>query len=137
MMDKITKSVAINYAKSILKDLEEDKVLSANAALNELTRIVNDEFKKQYWTHIETVHFEEKEYIKPFITTLIKKGALEVKPVGEIEDDMTDTFQIKMYDTNNSDLKDFIYKDLQGKTKQDIFPHLLPRHRECCKHRQK
>ena len=115
MMDKITKSVAVNYAKSLLKDLEEDKVLSANSTLNELTRIVNDEFKKQYWTHIETVHFEEKEYIKPFIKTLLNKGAVEVKPVGKIEDEMTDCFQIKMYDINNSDLKDFIYKDLQGK----------------------
>ena len=114
-MDKLTKSVALNYAKSLLKDLEEDKVLNANAILNQLTRIVNDEFKKQYWTHIETVHFEEKEYIKPFIKTLLNKGALEVKPVGKIEDEMTDTFQIKMYDTNSSDLKDFIYKDLQGR----------------------
>lgn len=114
-MDKLTKSVAVNYAKSLLKDLEEDNLLSANSTLNELTRIVNDEFKKQYWTHIETVHFEEKEYIKPFIKTLLNKGAVEVKPVGEIEDGMTDCFQIKMYDTNNSDLKDFIYKDLQGK----------------------
>ena len=115
MMDKITKSVAVSYAKSILKNLEEDKVLNANAALNELTRIVNDEFRKQYWTHIETVQFEEKEYIKPFIATLKDKGAIEVKPVGKIEDEMTDIFQIKLYDTNNSDLKDFIYKDLQGK----------------------
>ena len=115
MMDKITKSVVVSYAKSILKDLEEDKVLEANAALNELTRIVNDEFKKQYWSHIETVQFEEKEYIKPFIKTLLNKGAVEVKPVGEIKDEMADCFQIKIYDTNNSDLKDFIYKDLQGK----------------------
>lgn len=115
MMDKITKSVAVSYAKSILKNLEEDKVLNANAVLNELTRIVGEEFKKQYCTHIETVHFEEKEYIKPFIKTLLNKGAVEVKPVGKIEDEMTDCFQIKIYDTNNSDLKDFIYKDLQGK----------------------
>ena len=115
MMDKITKSVAVDYAKVLLEDLEEDNVLSANSILNELTRIVNNEFKKQYWTHIETVHFEEKEYIKPFIKTLLNKGAIEVKPVGIIEDEMTDCFQIKMYDTNNSDLKDFIYKDLQGK----------------------
>ena len=115
MMNKITKSVAVNYAKSILKDLEEDNVLSANAVLNELTRIVNDEFKKQYWTHIETVRFEEKEYIKPFIKTLLSKGAVEVKPVGEIKNEMADCFQIKLYDINNSELKDFIYKDLQGK----------------------
>ena len=115
MMNKITKSVAVSYAKSLLKDLEEDNVLSANAILNELTRIVNDEFKKQYWTHTETVQFEEKEYIKPFIKTLINKGAVEVKPVGEIKDEMTDCFSIKMYDTNNSALKDFIYEDLQGK----------------------
>ena len=115
MMDKITKSVAVSYAKSILENIEEDKILNANAALNELTRIVNDEFKKQYWTHIETVRFEEKEYIKPFVDTLLNKGAVEVKPVGEIEDEMANCFQIKMYDTNNSALKDFIYKELQGK----------------------
>ena len=115
MMDKITKSVAVSYAKSILEDLQDDRILSVNSMLNELTKIIKDEVSKEYWTHIETVHFEEKEYIKPFIKTLLSKGAVEVKPVGEIEDEMTDCFQIKMYDINNSVLKDFIYKDLQGK----------------------
>ncbi|MBR6517699.1 MAG: hypothetical protein IKT40_12785 [Bacilli bacterium] len=115
MIDKITKSVVVNYAKSVLENLENDNLLSANAVLNELTRIVNYEFKKQYCSHIETIQFEEKEYIKPFIATLKNKGAIEVKPVGEIVNDMADTFQIKMYDVHNSDLKDFIYKDLQGK----------------------
>ena len=115
MMDKITKSVAINYAKSILKDLEDGKVLSANSMLNELTRIVKDEVSKEYWTHVETVQFEEKEVVASFIKTLKNKGALEVKAVGKVIDDMANTYEIKMYDINNSDLKDFIYKDLQGK----------------------
>lgn len=115
MMDKITKSVAVNYAKSILEDLQNDNVLSANSMLNELGIIVRDEVTKDYWTHVETVQFEEKEVVASFIKTLKDKGAIEVKPVGKIEDEMTDCFQIKMHDINNSVLKDFIYKDLQGK----------------------
>ena len=114
-MKKLTKDVAVNYVKIILQAIEENNLLTADNNINYLQQIIHEEMVKKYWTHIETVAFEEKEVIASFIKTLKAKGAVEVKPLGKIIDGMTNTYQITMYDLENEELKDFIYKDLQGK----------------------